>query len=253
MKDWKPQNFLRPVFWGVQDVRIFSKLLKKCFTQILTKGIFASDNLITFCRHIGFLQDQKFMEAYNNNVETLIEEGTIWRTHILTWAAKSCLRLEGDYVECGCYKGTSVKIICEYLDFQKFPERTYYLYDLFVHEVDMKHHDMPEHGEELYGKVQERFQQYSNIKIIKGEIPYSFEQGLPKKIAFMHIDMNSADAELAALEVLWERMVPGAILILDDYGWVGYYAQQKLREDIFFEERGYQVVELPTGQGMVIK
>ena len=63
----------------------------------------------------------------------------------------------------------------------------------------------------------------------------------------------SADAELAALDVLWDRMVPGAILILDDYGWSGYYAEQKFREDVFFEERGYRVVELPTGQGMVIK
>jgi hypothetical protein len=47
-------------------------------------------------------------------------------------------------------------------------------------------------------------------------------------------------------------MVPGAVLILDDYGWLGYRAQ-KLAEDPWFEKRGYRVLELPTGQGLLIK
>ena len=48
-------------------------------------------------------------------------------------------------------------------------------------------------------------------------------------------------------------MVPGGILILDDYEWSGYYRQQKLAEDQWFEARRYRVMPLPTGQGLVIK
>lgn len=43
----------------------------------------------------------------------------------------------------------------------------------------------------------------------------------------------------------------GAI-VLDDYGW-SVYREQKLLEDAWFAERGYQGLELPTGQGLVIK
>jgi hypothetical protein len=64
--------------------------------------------------------------------------------------------------------------------------------------------------------------------------------------------MNNADAEIGALEVLFERMVPGAVLILDDYGWLGYRAQ-KLAEDPWLAKYGYRVLEMPTGQGLLIK
>jgi hypothetical protein len=47
-------------------------------------------------------------------------------------------------------------------------------------------------------------------------------------------------------------MIPGAVLVLDDYGWLGY-RQQKLAEDPWFAQRGYRVLELPTGQGLIIK
>jgi O-methyltransferase len=42
------------------------------------------------------------------------------------------------------------------------------------------------------------------------------------------------------------------MLVLDDYGWEGYRAQ-KLAEDAWLQARGFHVIELPTGQGMVIK
>ena len=58
--------------------------------------------------------------------------------------------------------------------------------------------------------------------------------------------------QIGALEVLFERLSPGGILILDDYGWRAY-RQQKLAEDPWFEARGYRVVPLPTGQGMLAK
>mgnify|MGYP000179091681 FL=1 len=64
--------------------------------------------------------------------------------------------------------------------------------------------------------------------------------------------MNNADAEISTLEYLWDRIVPGASIVLDDYGWLAYRAQKEV-EDPFFAKRGYSVLELPTGQGLVIK
>ena len=41
-------------------------------------------------------------------------------------------------------------------------------------------------------------------------------------------------------------------MILDDYGWQPYM-QQRLQEEPWLQARGHYVLELPTGQGMVIK
>lgn len=43
------------------------------------------------------------------------------------------------------------------------------------------------------------------------------------------------------------------MIILDDYEWSMIYRPQKLAEDPWFEARGYRVMPLPTGQGLVIK
>jgi len=98
----------------------------------------------------------------------------------------------------------------------------------------------------------DRFADMPNVVVTQGAVPEVLHQVAPEKIAFMHLDMNNAAAEVGALEVLFDRMVPGALLVLDDYGWA-VYRDQKLAEDAWLAQRGYQVMELPTGQGLVIK
>ena len=117
----------------------------------------------------------------------------------------------------------------------------------------MLHHSMPEHGKGLFGKVIDRFRDYPQVKIIKGEIPQVFVDQSPDKVCYLHIDLNQAPAELSALDVLFDRIVPAGIIILDDYEWAMAYRGQKLAEDPWFEARGYRVMPLPTGQGLVIK
>jgi O-methyltransferase len=75
----------------------------------------------------------------------------------------------------------------------------------------------------------------------------------PEKIAYLHVALNQAPAEIAALDALFDRVVPGGIVIRDDYEWAGVYRDQKLAEDPWFEAREYRVFPLPTGQGIVIK
>ena len=55
------------------------------------------------------------------------------------------------------------------------------------------------------------------------------------------------------LDHLFDRVVPGGVVILDDYEWANMYRTQKLAEDPWFDARRYRVTPLPTGQGFVIK
>jgi SAM-dependent methyltransferase len=72
------------------------------------------------------------------------------------------------------------------------------------------------------------------------------------KIAFAHIDLNCAPPEVAAMEYLWPRLVPGALVVLDDYAYRGYETQ-KAAMDGFAASKGVQVLSLPTGQGLILR
>ncbi len=64
--------------------------------------------------------------------------------------------------------------------------------------------------------------------------------------------MNSSKSEIEALKVLFERISPGGIIVFDDYGWTAYRRQQ-IAEDKFMQDRGYQILELASGQGLLVK
>ena len=245
-------NFLSVVFHGTADHEKFCGGLQTAINQISSAGVFAGDNLFTFGRNLGFMNDECLMKAYNDNATTEVEKSVLWRLATVAWGFRKGLQLDGDFVECGCYKGTTAKIMCDMADFSSYPDRRYYLYDLFDHDSAMPHHSMPEHSQFLFQKTRERFSQFSNVVVTQGQVPDILSEVSPGKIAFMHIDLNNAEAEVGALEVLFDRMVPGAVLVFDDYGWLAY-GDQKKAEDHWLASRGYQVLELPTGQGLLIK
>ncbi len=233
------------------------EILRKVFSRV-----YANDNLITVQRNVGFLQDPKFMKAFTKAALTTQEKSLGWRLHTLCWAAHHCLSVEGDFVECGVYKGFSFAVVCDYLDFAKVSKKLY-LYDTYegipeqynsegrsnrVYEEQLK-----ANRNAIYDEVVAKFKPYPNVEIVKGIVPDTFAKSSPKKIALLHIDMNAAAAEIAALEHLFDRVSTGGIIIFDDYGWSGY-VKQKIAEDTFMAARGdHRIMELPTGQGLLIK
>ena len=244
-------NFFYPVFWGTENpqnvVDTISEITKK-----IAPGYHFADNFFTWFRNMSMFDDKPFVKAWQSNLESPSDQAIVWRRYVLACAAYHCVQLEGDFVECGAYTGVGIKTIIDYLGGTNFP-KMFWGYDLFEHNESMLNHAMPEHGEGLYERVQEKFIDYPQVEIIKGFIPDCFEDNCPEKIAYLHIDLNQAPAEIAALEHLFDRVVPGGIIILDDYEWSGIYRPQKLAEDEWFEQRNYKVMPLPTGQGLVFK
>lgn len=231
-------------FPGIQDRDAFLPAARQMMAAAgPAHGTFASDNLITFGRNLSFLRDPRLIGAWERHAEEHHEQGILWRTAVLLWAVRQGLRLDGALVECGVYRGTTARILVDAAEI----ERPFFLYDTF--ETAERH--LPALGPDLEPFVRERFADKPNVVITKGRVPESLANA-PDKIAFMHIDMNSAKAEIGALDVLFDRMVPGALLVLDDFGW-RLYREQFLVETDWFAARGYSVLELPTGQGLVIR
>jgi len=221
------KSYFYPVFWGTTDGESVANSIKEVAAKV-APGVHFADNFLTWGRNNSMFEDDEFVAAWHNNAETDADRAIVWRRYILACA------------------------VLDYLGGREFP-KTFWGYDLFEHEAGMAHHSMEEHGPELYAKVQAKFADYGNVRLVKGMIPDAFVDNSPRKIAYLHIDLNEAPAEIAALDHLFDRVVPGGMIILDDYEWAGVYRPQKLSEDPWFDARGYRVMPLPTGQGLVFK
>ena len=244
-------NFFMPTFWVTSDDEAVTASVKEII-KLVHSGHHFADNLLTWARNMSMLDDRRFVQAWESNIESTSDTAIIWRRYVLACAGYHCVQLDGDFVECGAYTGVGIKTVIDYLGDIEFP-KTFWGYDIFEHDASMLNHAMPQHGAGLYEKVQKKFSTYPQVRLIKGLIPQVFKNNSPTRIAYLHIDLNQAPAEIAALEYLFDRIVPGGVLILDDYEWSGVYRPQKLAEDQWFDARHYRVMPLPTGQGLVIK
>lgn len=227
---------------------------------------YANDMLYSF-HNCDFIEDNRFKRAYalgkatdvNNTVLSHTE--IYWRIHILCWAASQARHLEGDFVDCGVNTGIFSRAVIDYIDFNK-TGKTYYLLDTFEG-LDERYSTPYEMARELnqhynthkgvlVNQVQETFKDF-NVKIIKGPVPDTLPQVQASRIAYLSIDMNCVQPEVAALNYFWDRMVPGGFIILDDYGYCNAFMEQKKAHDEFARSHGVEVLTLPTCQGMIIK
>lgn len=218
---------------------------------------FMQDNLVALMRNESFTGDTAFVAALTTAADGDQDMSKIWRLHICCWAARTALGVAGDFVECGTYKGFYSSVIAHYLRFETLP-RQFYLYDSFEGlppdwstEKERRQANPGYQWDGVYDDVVNRFAIYPNVRVTKGIVPEVFETVVPESIAYLHLDLNAAAAETAALDCLAPRLSDGAMVVLDDFG------RQEMRELCqahldWWSRRGHMVLELPTGQGLVL-
>lgn len=247
----EPKN-LFGINFNIRDHQKFNQALK--LLRESTGGIpmFSADNLITWNRNLSFLRESYYSDILGGDESDNVEKSCIWRLYILLYFAEICQSIHGDYIELGCHKGTTAKRVTEKIPFASL-KKHYWLYDLFSWNEGDEHTHMPGHDNpNMYTDVVNRFADQPYVSVIKGSVPESFAQGFPDAIAFAHIDMNHPDPEKAALANVLPRLSPGGCIIFDDYGWWGYSAQKRVLDPIA-ESANLKILELPTGQGLLMK
>jgi hypothetical protein len=100
--------------------------------------------------------------------------------------------------------------------------------------------------------VKANFAEWTHVRFVPGAIPETLPEVTAARIAFLHIDMNCAPPEVAALRHFWPRLAPGAPVLLDDYAYRGF-EPQKQAMDALAAELDAPVLSLPTGQGLLFK
>jgi len=174
---------------------------------------------------------------YENGFYLTCETGRIGKflNHLEVY--KKIVNLPGDVLEFGVYKGASIVRLISFRDllehsssrkvigfdaFGKFP------HDLSL-ESDRGFVKMFESAggfgiskQELESHLENK--KTTNYELVEGDIvdslPLYLEKNPSLKIALLHVDCDTYEPTKIILENLWDKIVPGGILMLDDYGTV---------------------------------
>lgn len=218
------------------------------------------DHIVT-CNNCDFMNDEKFLQSYKlgKSTQSWGSAEIHWRAYVVCWAANRARSLPGDFVECGVNKGGYALALMDYINFKKLGKKFYLLdtyeglCEKYVTEEERKYGILERYKyQTCYDEVKDTFKGYPNVEIIKGTVPDTLSLVKTDKVCFLSIDMNCAIPEVAAAEFFWDKLVSGSVIVLDDYGGWGHIVQKKAF-DKFSEERGVQVLSLPTGQGLIFK
>jgi hypothetical protein len=232
-----------------------------------SRACYACDSLFT-SNNAGFRDSEPFRAAYARGVKAGdgVDPQIEWRVHVALWVARAASRISGDFVECGVNAGFTSSAILQYLDWGRIGKR-FYLIDTFSGPVLTQYsqeeiergrlqaaEDAIARGAYVTNldRIRANYAEWPNVEIVQGEAPGVLPTLGVKSVAFLHLDMNCAYPERAALEFFWDALSPQAMVLLDDYA---YFGNEGLAEAINASAAalGAEVLSLPTGQGLIIK
>jgi hypothetical protein len=228
---------------------------------------YAQDGLFTV-HNDSFRAEPAFREAYARGVKASagFDPEFEWRVHVALWAAQTALEAEGDFVECGVNAGFMSSAMMESLDWNR-TGRKFFLIDTFAGPVLDQYsseevaQDRRRIAEEVISnggyvtdveRIRANFAEWPCAIVVQGAVPRVLDEVTFGNVAFLHIDMNCALPERAALEFFWEKLSPGAVVLFDDFAYAGYEAQRAALAEVA-RARGHEILSVPTGQGLLIK
>lgn len=232
---------------------------------VVYKNSYNEDGLAT--NHItDFMKNEKFIKNYFEAAEGT-NHSIIFRAYILNYFASYALKLfknnQGCFVELGTHKGLMAKVILLNTNFDR--KNSFYLFDTFEgipldnikdDEIrQVKNVNKKFYSENVYEFVKKKFSIFPFVKIVKGCLPDTLknEDVILDNINFLHIDLNNAHSEIESIKFLYDKISKGAPVILDDYCFSETFRPQKDAWDKFADEKGFEILSLPTGQGLFLK
>jgi hypothetical protein len=237
------------------------------YAALNTRDYFSSDGLFT-PHQPRFLKDSRFQAAYRRGIEASrgLDPNSEWRIHIALWAASRALEAQGDFVECGVNAGFLASAILQYLD-EELTGRKLYLIDTFAGPpLSQYSAEEIQHGRDQVARealasgayitdlaeVRSNFSQWPNAQVIQGQVPEVLHSLPLSQVSFVHLDLNSATPECAALEFFWSLLSDRGLVLLDDYAYFRSSPQGDAL-DAVGSRLGFEILSLPTGQGLILK
>jgi len=176
-----------------------------------------------------YQDDEEFIAIYNRIQDlTLVSP---YRCYFIYQYAKNAASLDGDFAQVGVYKGGSAQLIASV----KPKNKKFYLFDTFTglpkHNPKIDSYQQGKFSDTSIDAVRKLFKDDSNVKIIPGLFPDTTGEVTDKKFSFVYVDVDLYKSNYAALEFFYNRVVPGGVIIFDDYGWKNCKGIQKSIND----------------------
>lgn len=245
-----------------QHLRHPGLLLRKLLGLRVVRGPLSySDEVMSTRQNCDMLADPAFVRAYAAGKQTNSwgRSNMRWRMYNMCYWAWYASQLGGDFVECGVNRGGSALAMALYIDLSNRTDLKFYLLDTFegfpeeyVLEEERVIGATSNTYSNSYDYVRSLFTNYPNVELVRGPVPETLEQVSTQRVAFVSIDMNIVQPEIAAAEFFWPRMVRGGVMVIDDYGWSSHRLQKDAFDD-FSLQHNVKILVLPTGQGVIMK
>lgn len=165
--------------------------------------------------------------------------------------------LEGDVAQVGVYRGGTARMISEcFIQTNK----TIFLFDTFEGLPDKSEFDTSDAGDDIlkefndvnFSDVENYFKDIKNISFRKGFFPETTKGLEQRKFCFVYLDADLYQSTKDGLQFFYERMIPGGVIILDDYKsgrWPG--VERAVQE--FCISENIVPVQTTWWQGVIIK
>lgn len=167
-------------------------------------------------------------------------------------------KIIGDYVECGVWKGGSILLFKKFIENEdKESKKKIYAFDTFegmtrpsnedydldsnIKAAELLNNDKSKISnlwgvcslEEVKSNLKRNLKNINNIFFIKGNVEKTLmnKENLPEKISILRLDTDWYTSTKKELEVLYEKVSSGGVIIIDDYG---HWGGSKKAVDEFF-------------------
>lgn len=184
------------------------------------------------------------------------------RKHILWSVCRSVVGIGGATAECGVYLGGGSYLIAKEAERQG-STGTHYAFDSFEGLSEPTKADMPtaqtahawNAGELAVSEQQvaENLKDCKHVKTMRGWIPERFDDVRNERFSFVHIDVDLHEPTRDSIEFFFPRLMDGGILLCDDYGSEWCPGAKTAMDDYQRAQGLHPVIDLGTGQGMLIK
>jgi O-methyltransferase len=204
--------------------------------------------------------DEAFMKIYTQiKSNTLVD---IYRCYELWQLVKKACSLNpaAAVLEVGVWRGGTAGIMAQQLSDQK-STATLYLADTFTGVAKAGANDSfytgGEHSDtsqQVVEDVLKNKSQYPHYMILKGIFPEDTAHEIKpgEQFGLCHIDVDVYDSAKDILEWVWKKLIPGGIVVFDDYGFHSCTGVTKLVD----EYRNYsdrQIIHNLNGHAIMIK
>jgi len=185
-------------------------------------------------------------------------------------------KIDGDYVECGVWKGGNVLLFKKFLENEDFRQRDIYAFDTFEGMTNPDDDDIEintntpaikllkgdkKKETNIWGicsleDVKENISKYvnnlENIHFVKGPVENTLNdnKNIPKKISLLRLDTDWYQSTKKELEVLYEKVSSGGVVIIDDYG---HWGGSKKAVDEFFSNKNVWMHYVDYACRLIIK